>query len=437
MRRRGVAVVLIGCALGLAAVASGAPAAARPRDVLTKMRLEAARKEYVAGHADAAAKKLEEAQKQCEPDWCSSAVKVDVLRELAIVRVGGQKRHDDAVKLFAAALVIDPKLSLPATLATKDVEAAFDQAKAQLSAKASASVAAAAAASAPPPPPPPPAPEPRPVSSIGAVKWVPNVGFTQEASGVIPAIAARPTTPITLEKPTDLDSSRTRIYAGSGKAELAPNVKGFQPCDPLEVPGVAIGLDGDFHTAGTLVGHRLIFDSFVGFNGEPKVPCSNLQKASVNTMSLGYGLDFHLPLPGVLSGLSLGPFGMARFDTYRASATAPSSGPFSSGSSADDSSGTDFGGRWGGHVRWRLGRPERGAHLTLDVARTSRWAPKHRSDYLQYQAALGYRWFGVYVSIEQRFRSVGGDPGVRDFGSLYAKNNAIKSVSSAGLSLSF
>jgi len=178
-----------------------------------------------------------------------------------------------------------------------------------------------------------------------------------------------------------------------------------------------------------------MFDSFIGLNGEPKTPCGKLDKASLNSMSVGYGLDLHPPLPGVLSGLSLGPFVMVRFDTYRA--TAPTTKPGSSGSGDEDSSAIGLGGRWGAHARWRFGRPERGAHLTLDLARTSRWAPKHRSDFLHYQAALGYRWFGVYASVEQRFRSVGGDPDVGDFARLYAKNNGIKSITSVGLSLVF
>lgn len=436
MRRRVAAAVVFGAGFGVA-VALGAPAAAKPRDVLTKMRLEAARKEYVAGRADAAAKKLEEAQKQCEPDWCSTAVKADVLRELAIVRVGGQQKADEGVKLFAAALALDPKLALPPTLATKDVQEAFDRAQAQLAAKAAASASAAAAASAPPPPPPPPAPEPRPVSSVGSVKWVPNVGFAEEASGVIPAIAARPVQAVVLEQPTSLSSSRASLFLGPAKAELAPSVKGFQPCDPVEVSGVNLGLDWDFHTAGTLVGHRLIYDAFVLPAAEPKRPCGGLQKVGANSISLGYGLDFHLPLPGLLSGLSLGGFAMFRFDTYSATGPSASPTPFSNASSGDASSTIDLGGRWGGHVRWRFGRPERGLHATLDLARVSRWAPHQRADYLRYAGELGYKWFGVYLSVEQRFHSVGGDPDVSDFSRLYAKNNAVKSLTAAGLVFSF
>lgn len=434
-RRSRIALAIVLTTAVVGAVASAAPPAAGPRDVLTKMRMEAARKQYADGKAEAAATKLEEALAACLPAWCSLPVRAAVLRDLGIVRAGGQRRQDDAVKLFVEALALDPKLTLPPMLATKDVQAAFDAAQAAAS-KPPASAAAASATSAAPATPPPPPPEPRPISSIGTAKWVPGVGFTEEATGVEPPVRAQPPTAVALEKPPALWTTRNSLYLGWAQAQLAPSVKGFQPCDPADAQGLHLAYDIDFHTPGTSVGHRLFLDSATTFGKALERPCGGLQKVGFQSHSFGYGFDLHPPLPGVLSGLSIGVLAMVRFDLL--STEEPNRDPTTlTYSPTDKPSQLDVGGRWGAHVRWRFGRPETGFHATLDLSRMSRWSPHNRGDYLRYQVDGGYQWIGVYLVHEARFHSAGGDPDVSSFAQLYARNTPLKSLTSAGVVFTF
>ena len=85
--------------------------------------------DYLATDFAKAADKLDKAIAACGADKCSAAVRAQLHRDLGVVQIGGQIDKEKGIGNFVSAIKTDPATALDPDLRTKDLDAAFAEAK--------------------------------------------------------------------------------------------------------------------------------------------------------------------------------------------------------------------------------------------------------------------------------------------------------------------
>jgi len=85
--------------------------------------------DYLATEFAKAAEKLDKAVAACGTDKCSAALRAQLHRDLGVVQIGGQIDKEKGIGNFVAAIKTDPATALDPDLRTKDLDAAFAEAK--------------------------------------------------------------------------------------------------------------------------------------------------------------------------------------------------------------------------------------------------------------------------------------------------------------------
>jgi hypothetical protein len=119
--------------LGLAcfAVVPRARADAKTEATAKGLETKAMQEDYLATDFDKALEKLNKAQSQCGADKCSSMLRAQIKRDIGIVQIAGKQSHDAGVAAFVDALKADPGVQLDPDTKTKEIEAAWAEAKKQ------------------------------------------------------------------------------------------------------------------------------------------------------------------------------------------------------------------------------------------------------------------------------------------------------------------
>lgn len=421
------AIAFVACAFG-PRVSSAAP-----RDALAKLGIEAARKAYTGGKQAAAEKKLLETLKLCEKSAkdCSPKVKAEALRDLGIVLAEGKKDTDAGQKRFAEALALDPTTTLPSALATPMVIKAWDAAKAPPAASSSAPAA-------PPPPPPPPPPEPKPLRHVPTTKaqFQRGVGLIIESPEPVKVAAAGAGPgPIVAPAPVVTDPWLKQVALGYAATRFVPTQRGEDLCDGLDSHVLSADMEFDRHVPGMVVGHRLRLPFQFGFGKTtPEGQCGAVEKGpNLTAIAFYYGLDFHAPLPGVLHGLSAGPYVGPEF---RMIGIKQPSGLSSDSGSSDLA--VNLAARLGLHGRFRIGHPQTGFNAYLDGAyfrRQGLAAGTYVGVYQRFELKLAYKGVGVLGYLEKRLHSTGDDTDYEDLAHAIAESASYYDIKGISLVL--
>ena len=118
--------------LALALVLATLPASAQNAKVeatAKALQKKAMDDDYLATEFAKAADKLDKAIAACGADKCGAPLRAQLHRDLGVVQVGGQLDKEKGINNFVAGLKIDPALALDPDLRTKDLDAAFAEAK--------------------------------------------------------------------------------------------------------------------------------------------------------------------------------------------------------------------------------------------------------------------------------------------------------------------
>lgn len=129
--RNALAVALsIGLAVALTFVAVPALAQNAKVEAAAKaLQKKAMDEDYLATEFAKAAEKLDKAVAACGNDKCSAAIRAALHRDLGVVQIGGQIDKEKGIGNFVAAIKLDPATALDPDLRTKDLDAAFAEAK--------------------------------------------------------------------------------------------------------------------------------------------------------------------------------------------------------------------------------------------------------------------------------------------------------------------
>jgi hypothetical protein len=124
-----VAALSLGFAVAVAAVAPPAGAQANKVEASAKaLQKKAMEEDYLMTEFAKAEEKLEKALSQCGAQ-CSAAVRALLRRDLATVQIVGGGDKDKGIGNFVEALKLDPKVQLEKDFRTKELDAAFAEAK--------------------------------------------------------------------------------------------------------------------------------------------------------------------------------------------------------------------------------------------------------------------------------------------------------------------
>ena len=85
--------------------------------------------DYLATEFAKAQDKLDKAVAACGTDKCSAPLRATIRRDLGVVQIGGQIDKEKGIGNFVEALKLDPAIALDPDLRTKDLDAAFAEAK--------------------------------------------------------------------------------------------------------------------------------------------------------------------------------------------------------------------------------------------------------------------------------------------------------------------
>lgn len=121
-------------ALAAALVVSllGAVASAAPKDAQAdKAHSKAMEEAYLESRFDDSADILQKAIDACGAKGCTPKTKARLYIDLGTVLAGGQGKHDEAVAAFAEALKIDKSAALDPDYVKKEIQKAYDEAKAR------------------------------------------------------------------------------------------------------------------------------------------------------------------------------------------------------------------------------------------------------------------------------------------------------------------
>lgn len=128
---RRAAPLFVALSLAIATVGFASPAHAQDKKAeaaAKALQKKAMEEDYLTTDFAKAQEKLDKAYTQCG-EKCSPTTRALLKRDLGVVLVGGQVDKDKGVAAFAEALKLDPTVTLDPDLKTKDIEAAFEQAK--------------------------------------------------------------------------------------------------------------------------------------------------------------------------------------------------------------------------------------------------------------------------------------------------------------------
>ncbi len=120
---------VLAVAIGIAALTSSTPAFAGPKDDEGKTAVTEAYNEFVEAKYDKALTRLNNALKTCAGKNCEPNVRAQILMAIGVIQGAGKKKMADARTSFEKALKEDPKTTLDKEWATKELEAAFTEAK--------------------------------------------------------------------------------------------------------------------------------------------------------------------------------------------------------------------------------------------------------------------------------------------------------------------
>ncbi|MDF2695063.1 MAG: hypothetical protein K0S65_3446, partial [Labilithrix sp.] len=128
---RNFLVIALSLATGLALFVTAPNAAAQgkaegPAKALQKKAME---EDYLATDFAKAQEKLEKAIAQCGTTNCSPALRSRLKRDLGVVQIGGGIDKDKGIANFVEAIKLDPSVALDPDIKTKDLDAAFADAK--------------------------------------------------------------------------------------------------------------------------------------------------------------------------------------------------------------------------------------------------------------------------------------------------------------------
>jgi hypothetical protein len=131
----------------------GQTARGEPNDeAAKKLAAEAINVDYLATDFTKAKAKLDKALALCSKEGACSAKLVAIIhRDIGVVYVTGLANAAEGKKHFESALAIDPTVTLDKDLTTRDIQAVFDEAKAEIGNDSSAPAAPKPAAAAEPP----------------------------------------------------------------------------------------------------------------------------------------------------------------------------------------------------------------------------------------------------------------------------------------------
>lgn len=85
--------------------------------------------DYLATEFTKAQDKLDKAVAACGTDKCAAPLRAQIRRDLGVVQIGGQIDKEKGIGNFVEALKLDPAIALDPDLRTKDLDAAFAEAK--------------------------------------------------------------------------------------------------------------------------------------------------------------------------------------------------------------------------------------------------------------------------------------------------------------------
>jgi len=133
-RRSGFVRVALTMALTLALALGVLPASAQNKveTAAKALQKKAMEEDYLATEFTKAQDKLEKAVAQCGADKCSGTVRSQLRRDLGVVQIGGQIDKEKGITNFMEAMKADAAVALDPDLRTKDLDAAWAEAKKRL-----------------------------------------------------------------------------------------------------------------------------------------------------------------------------------------------------------------------------------------------------------------------------------------------------------------
>jgi hypothetical protein len=130
MIRKALAVVLsIGLCLASLFTALPAFADAKTEAAAKALQKKAMDEDYLATDFAKAQDKLDKAVAACGTDKCSAPLRAQLHRDLGVVQIGGQLDKEKGIANFVSAIKTDATIALDPDLRTKDLDAAFAEAK--------------------------------------------------------------------------------------------------------------------------------------------------------------------------------------------------------------------------------------------------------------------------------------------------------------------
>ncbi|MFO0743103.1 MAG: hypothetical protein U0270_44935 [Labilithrix sp.] len=121
---------MLGLALFL--LAPGALADAKTEAAATGLQKKAM-DDYIATDFSKAQEKLDKAIAQCGESKCGPGLRAKLKRDLGVIQIGGAIDKEKGINNFVEALKLDPGISLDPDIKTKDLDAAFAEAKKRVS----------------------------------------------------------------------------------------------------------------------------------------------------------------------------------------------------------------------------------------------------------------------------------------------------------------
>lgn len=115
--------------VALAFIAPEAAAQGKAEGPAKALQKKAMEEDYLTTEFAKAAEKLDKAIAQCGTDKCGPALRSKLYRDLAVVQIGGQIDKEKGISNLVEALKIDPNVALDPDLKTKELDAAFAEAK--------------------------------------------------------------------------------------------------------------------------------------------------------------------------------------------------------------------------------------------------------------------------------------------------------------------
>jgi hypothetical protein len=113
---------------------------AKVEAVAKALQKKAMEEDYLATEFAKAQDKLEKALAACGTDKCAAPIRAGLRRDLGVVQIGGQIDKEKGIGNFVEAIKLDPAIALDPDLKTKDLDAAFAEAKKRAAGGAAAPV---------------------------------------------------------------------------------------------------------------------------------------------------------------------------------------------------------------------------------------------------------------------------------------------------------